>query len=86
MFSGRHTLKSIEGKIFIDRDPDRFKMLVTYLRDRLEDPPMIKNDSHRVQFNKELRYWGLDYYQIPGEAEKKLIKGLQKSPAQTTIY
>ena len=32
MFSGRHELKKVNGKIFLDRDPEVFKLVVSYLR------------------------------------------------------
>ena len=32
MFSGRHTLQKKEDKIFIDRDPKAFKMMIDFIR------------------------------------------------------
>ena len=32
MFSGRHTLPMIDGKVFVDRDPSAFLKVVNYLR------------------------------------------------------
>ena len=32
MFSGRHPVEEVEGMIFIDRDPETFKHLLSYLR------------------------------------------------------
>ena len=31
-FSGRHELTLIDDKIFVDRDPKTFEMLISYLR------------------------------------------------------
>ena len=31
-FSGRHSLQSIDGRIFIDRDPQAFKMVIEFIR------------------------------------------------------
>jgi hypothetical protein len=31
-FSGRHPIDTIGGKIFVDRDPIAFNMLISYLR------------------------------------------------------
>jgi len=45
MFSGRHSLKKIDGKIFVDRDPETFKMLITYLRNGLQVAPPINTES-----------------------------------------
>ena len=42
MFSGRFNYKKIEGKIFVDRDADLFRMVINYLRNNLEIPPAIK--------------------------------------------
>ena len=32
MFSGRHTINYKDGKVFIDRDPEPFEQVITYLR------------------------------------------------------
>ena len=32
MFSGWYELKKVEGKYFIDWDPDMFRILISYLR------------------------------------------------------
>ena len=31
-FSGRHPVDYVDGKIFVDRDPEAFLMLLSYLR------------------------------------------------------
>ena len=35
MFSGRHELPLYEGKVFVDRDPKIFNLVVNYLRNNL---------------------------------------------------
>lgn len=32
MFSGKHEHKIIDGKVFLDRDGETFKMVINYLR------------------------------------------------------
>lgn len=58
MFSGRHTLKEIDGRIFIDRDSDVFSMVISFLRNGL-DYPQVEDKALMKRFNKELKYWGL---------------------------
>ena len=38
MFSGRHPLKKLNGKVYLDRDPNIFKLLLNYLRNGLRYP------------------------------------------------
>ena len=36
-FSGRHEITKVDGNLFVDRDHDIFKLLISYLRnDKLE--------------------------------------------------
>lgn len=58
MFSGRHTLKKIDGKLFIDRDPEAFKNLISFLRNNCQILP-IDNKKEKFLFIEELKYWGL---------------------------
>ena len=80
MFSGRHNLKKIDGKVFIDRDPETFKMLINYLRNNLVVPPPLKHQNDRIQLNQELEFWGLNQYRIPSENENLLISKFEKFP------
>ena len=38
MFSGRHQLAKIDGKVFVDRNPDTFIHVVDYLRNGMQMP------------------------------------------------
>ena len=58
MFSGRHSLKMIEGRIFVDRDADVFSMVISFLRNGL-DYPQADEKCLMKRFNKELKFWGL---------------------------
>ena len=60
MFSGRHTLKVTEqGAIFIDRDPDVFQIIISYLRNDCR-VPRITDEFLRERFEIELDFWGLE--------------------------
>lgn len=56
MFSGRHSLNKIDGKIFVDRDPDVFRLLISYLRNN-ESISEIQDSFMRGQLHKELEFW-----------------------------
>ena len=53
--------KMIEGKVFIDRDPEAFRLMLLFLRaDRAQKPDM--NDPfHNSLFEQELQYWRVDF-------------------------
>ena len=59
MFSGRHKLKTIDGKIFVDRDTDVFRMVISYLRNN-QQYPKIEDQKLNKLFYMELEFWGLD--------------------------
>ena len=58
LFSGRHNLPKINGKIFIDRNPQIFAMTLDYLRNDMKLPKNLdKLTLEKV--NMELEYWDL---------------------------
>ncbi len=59
MFSGRHKLKTINDKIFVDRDSDMFRMIISYLRNN-QQYPKIEDRTVSKLFQMELEFWGLD--------------------------
>ena len=55
MFSGRHELKKVDDKIFVDRDPEVFNLLIQYLRNgcqrfEIESPSLNKRLDHEIEF------------------------------------
>ena len=58
MFNGKHTLTKRDDVVFLDRDPDVFVMVVSYLRNGLIYPP-IEDFVLKERFYKELEYWQL---------------------------
>ncbi len=63
MFSGRHKLKQYKGKVFIDRDGEAFRLMVSYLRNG-KIPPMADKAQESLLYD-ELEYW-----QIPLDLTK----------------
>lgn len=59
MFSGRHELTKVNGRIFIDRDPIIFKLVIQYLRSNFKIP-LITDKSIYKLFIQELDFWQLD--------------------------
>lgn len=57
MFNGKHKLKTLEGRVFIDRDGDAFCMLLSYLRNN--KLPLFESKAQENIFYEELDYWGV---------------------------
>lgn len=58
MFSGRHMLDKKNEKVFIDRDPKAFKMMIDFIRNNgklYED-----QEKNYKMLQIELEFWGID--------------------------
>lgn len=64
-------LEKIDGKIFIDRDPDIFKLLISQLRNPQIDLQNTLEKPTKQLFEEECKYWGI----------KQIEK--EKSPVET---
>ena len=58
MFSGRHALPKIDGKIFVDRDPRIFIKIVNYLRNNMQLPKKMDEEMQEM-VEMEMDFWGL---------------------------
>jgi hypothetical protein len=74
MFSGKHELKMVDNKVFLDRDGHTFTTLVNFLRNGQELVPQFDNRNHEVMFYKELEFWEIG------------PKYKQKTPAKKNTY
>ena len=77
MFSGRHSLNRVDGKIFVDRDPDVFRLLISYLRNN-ESISEISDSFMRGQLHKELEFWMIVEKQLT--VQEKLAQLFNKEP------
>ena len=57
MFSGNFPLQRTNGKIFINRDPVIFRLIIQYLRNNIH--PMKLDEQTREQYEIELEFMGL---------------------------
>jgi hypothetical protein len=57
MFSGKHEHKTVDGKVFLDRDGPTFKTLINYLRNGQELVPEFETKNAEMMFYKELQFW-----------------------------
>ena len=73
MFSGRHQLPLMDGKIFLDRDPQTFLTVINYLRNNMQMPSGF-NQVEKELVELELKFWGV--YRDYETAE--YIKSFQK--------
>ena len=64
MFSGRHQLQTVDGRVFIDRDPGTFKMVIEFIRNQGNMSEIQANNCKG--FLNELNYWGMDpkYFEV----------------------
>ena len=58
MFSGRHTLQKKEERVFIDRNPLAFQLMIDYIRNSGQLHEAQKNNHEMLMM--ELEYWGID--------------------------
>ena len=58
MFSGRHAIQTVNGRVFIDRDPQTFKMMIEFIRNHGKLTETQKNNYEG--FLNELNFWGID--------------------------
>ena len=56
MFSGNFKLEKIDGKIFLNRDPKIFRMILQYLRNGLH--PKKLDEATFEQYENELEFLG----------------------------
>ena len=59
MFSGRHSLKKFNGKVFLDRNPVIFNLVLNYLRNGLRYPDISDNET-KALFKEELDFWQIE--------------------------
>ena len=58
MFSGeKELMKDKEGRVFLDRDPEIFRLVLLYLRNNLQIPPL--SAEIRSMFDSELSFFDL---------------------------
>ena len=55
LFSGRHELQMRDDRVFIDRDPQAFKMVIEFIRNHGNLNELLQNNMST--FKQELEYW-----------------------------
>lgn len=58
MFSGRHALKKVDDRIFVDRNPLAFTLMIDFIRNCGQLTEQQQNNLKMLKL--ELKYWGID--------------------------
>jgi len=58
MFSGRHELPKLKDKIFLDRNPIAFNLMIDFIRNSGE--LYEEQEKNHKMLSMELKYWGID--------------------------
>ena len=77
MFSGKHHLDEIDGNPFLDRDPETFKLVISYLRNDCLDLE-IQDPLQKQLFDKEVKFWDLN--NMYDKLDDKLVKMMNSTP------
>ena len=48
------------GVIFLDRDPEAFRLMLIYLRNRRQSMPKLTDKFQQQIFEDEINFWGLN--------------------------
>ena len=74
-FSGLHELKlTKDGKVFLDRDGEVFKHVISWLRNNLSIAAPFENKTIQRLFESELKFWKLDFHQFNSDSNKHQSK------------
>ena len=57
MFSGKFQLKKVDGKVYLNRDPEIFKLVLRYLRNQVH--PKTLDAYTQEQYDLELKFLGI---------------------------
>lgn len=63
LFSDMDNFKRIDDKVFLDRDPEAFRLLLLWLRNDRVIKPTFENMFQRTLFDQEVEYWKIDKIQ-----------------------
>ena len=80
MFSGRHCLQSSDSRVFIDRDPKAFRMMIDFIRNNGQLYEEQENNLKMLQL--ELKYWGIDENMFCHRDQIDIIQDILNRPIQ----
>ena len=82
LFSGKQSLRKIDGKVFIDRNPQIFTYVLDYLRND-QTPLNFQDPTMKELFDLELKHWKL---MNPAEQKKYKAKLQEIFSTQPQTY
>ena len=78
MFSGRHKLAMKGDKVFVDRDPRAFKMMVDFIRNNGKLYEEQEKNFKMLQI--ELEFWGIDEKLFKQKNQVEMIQEIFDKP------
>lgn len=78
MFSGRHKLAMKGDKVFVDRDPRAFKMMVDFIRNNGKLYEEQEKNYKMLQI--ELEFWGIDEKLFKQKNQVEMIQEIFDKP------